>query len=168
MDFGASVWGATERLAISVPPTSFSEPSPAPSSAQDDFDAFGTPAETVIASGDEADDDFGDFGDFGEVAEVVDASAFEAEGYEQPVLSPLPPDDWPVLHLNSKEDLRRQVDRILGPLWLGDDPSQFTDDPIRQAEGLNQTLVTPERYSSYITPYEARVLIRRFVQSAAI
>ncbi|KAI0743283.1 hypothetical protein BC629DRAFT_244654 [Irpex lacteus] len=158
LDFGASVWGATEQLAISVPPTSFSEPSPAPSSSQsgfDDFDDFGTPAETVLASGDEGvDDDFGDFGDFGEAGEEEGSSAFEAEAFEGMPVTPRPfdTDDWTPLQLipfPSKEDLRRQLDRILEPVWSGDDPSQFTDDPIRQAEGLNQTLVTRESRQLY-------------------
>lgn len=152
LDFGTSVWGATERLAISVPSASFSQPSPAPSSTQDgfdDFEEFGTPAETVAASGDEGDDDFGDFGDFGEAAEVEDAPSFEPETFEDATLTPRPSDEWYPLRLDplpSRDDLELQVDRILGPLWSGDDPGSFTDDPIPQIEGINQTLVTPERY----------------------
>ncbi|KAI0700752.1 hypothetical protein BC835DRAFT_1326256 [Cytidiella melzeri] len=155
LDFGTAVWGTTERLAISVPPISSSQPSPAPSSSQDgfdDFDEFGTPAETVLASGDEGDDDFGDFGDFGEAVEMEATSAFEPEPFEEQIPTPRPLDDWSPLQLNppsSKEDYSRQVDEILGPLWSGGDPSQFTDDPIRQAEGLNQTLVTPESRQIY-------------------
>lgn len=152
LDFGASVWGAPERISLSVSPPTFSEPSPAPSSSQDgfeDFDDFGTPAETIAASGDEADDDFGDFGDFGEVAQVEGVSGFEGEEFEQPIPTPRPPTDWQPLRLDassSRDDLQRQIDMILGPLWPADNSSHFTDDPIRQVEGLNQLLVTRERY----------------------
>lgn len=152
--FGASVWGATERISLSVPLPAFSEPSPAPSSSQDgfdDFDEFGTPAETIAASRDEVDDEFGDFGDFGEVARGEGAPAFEEETFEQSIMTPRPSTDWQALRLDSsssRNDLQPQIDEILGPLWSGDDPSHFTDDPIRQAEGLNQVLVSRERYFS--------------------
>lgn len=153
LEFGASVWGASERISLSVPRPAFSEPSPAPSSSQDgfdDFDDFGTPAETIAASGDEADDEFGDFGDFGEVgvADSIPTSGEEAFE-EESVLTPRPSDVWQALRLNSstsRDVLQRQIDEILGPLWSGDDPSHFTDDPIRQAEGLSQVLVSRERY----------------------
>lgn len=151
--FGAAVWGANEHLSLSVSTSSASQPSPAPSSTQDgfdDFDDFGTPAETLAASGDENDDDFGDFGDFGEV-QVEDGSTFEPQAFDTEVVStPRSSDGWQALDLDPmppREKLQKQIDNILGPLWTSDDSSQFTDDPIRQAEGLNQTLVTPERYS---------------------
>ncbi|PSS35414.1 hypothetical protein PHLCEN_2v1569 [Hermanssonia centrifuga] len=152
---GSSVWGATEQLAISVPSPLLSQPSPAPSSSQDgfdDFDDFGTPAETIAASGDEADDDFGDFGDFGEGTQVD----FVSESFEEEVSTPRPtgvaPLDWSPLHLNpipSRPDLQRQLEHIAGPLWYSGAPSDFIGDPIRQAEGLNQTLVTPESRQLY-------------------
>lgn len=154
LDLGTSVWGTTERLSLSLSPPSFSEPSPAPSSAQDgfdDFEEFGTPAETVAASGDEGDDDFGDFGDFGEADEAQVATTFETETFEDAMLTPRPLDGWSPLELDplpSRNDLEVKLDRILGPLWSVDDPGALTDDPIRQVEGLNQTLVTPERYLS--------------------
>ncbi len=149
---GSSVWGATEQLAISVPSPLLSQPSPAPSSSQDgfdNFDDFGTPAETIAASGDEADDDFGDFGDFGEGTQAD----FVSESFEEEVSTPRPtgvaPLDWSPLQLDpipSRPDLQRQLEHIAGPLWYSGAPSDFIGDPIRQAEGLNQTLVTPERY----------------------
>lgn len=152
LDFGASVWGATEPISLSVPAPVFSEPSPAPSSSQDgfdDFDNFGTPAETIAASGDEGDDDFGDFGDFGEAASGQENSTFEEETFEQNVSTPRPSANWQALEVDpscSRPELQRQIDDILGPLWSGDDPSRFTDDPVRQAEGLHQVLVSQERY----------------------
>ncbi|KAI0346805.1 hypothetical protein BDW22DRAFT_1366848 [Trametopsis cervina] len=150
LDFGTSVWGVSEQLAISVPPALLSQPSPAPSSTQDsfdDFDEFGTPAESVAASGDEGDEDFGDFGDFGETEETETTLTFEPESFEQQVSTPRATGNWYALQLDplpSRDELRRQTDLILGPLWDGDDPDYFTDDPIRQVEGLNQTLVTAE------------------------
>ena len=96
------------------------------------------------------DDDFGDFGDFGEGAQAEDGATFELETFDtEPALTPRPAEDWQALNLDplpSREKLQRQLDSILGPLWTADDPSLFIEDEIRQAEGLNQTLVTPERY----------------------
>ena len=153
LDFGTSVWGTTEQLPISVPTTSFSEPLPAPPSSSrsgfDDFDDFETPAETVLASGDDQDDDFGDFGDFGEVEGDQDAAAFEPQPFEESIPTPRTLNDWTPLRLNpfpSKEQLRHQLDSILDPLWPEYDSNDFTDDEIRQVEGLNQTLVTTARY----------------------
>lgn len=152
-DIGASIWSSAPRTSLTIPPPAFSDPSPAPSSAQDgfdDFDEFGTPAETVAASGDEGDDDFGDFGDFGEAAEVESAATFELETFAESVPTPrVAPHDWHALQLDSsssRNDIQQQVDGVLGPLWPSDDPSHFTDDPIRQSEGLNQILATAERY----------------------
>ena len=141
LDFGASVWAATDRLDISIPPPSLSQPSPAPSSnldGFDDLDEFGTPAETIAASGDEGDDDFGDFGDFGEATETENASSFEPETFEDSMLTPRPSEDWHPLGLDtlpSRDDLQSQIDRILGPSWLANDFRAFTEDPIRQVEG---------------------------------
>lgn len=153
LTFGASVWGAAEPLTLSPPAASTSEPSPAPSSSTqdgfDDFEEFGTPAETLAASGDENDDDFGDFGDFGEVATLDEGATFGSQSFEaEEVLTPRP-EEWEALHLEpmpTTQDIKKQINAILGPLWTSKDSAYFTDDPIRQAEGLNQTLVTPERY----------------------
>ena len=154
--FGASVWGTAERLSLDVSAPSASEPSPAPLTAStqdgfDDFDDFGTPAETIAASGDEADDDFGDFGDFGEGVQLQESPSFMQQTFdEEEVVTPRPPpEDWQALHLDpmpDRTDLQKQIDLALAPLWVGDDASNFSDEPIRQAEGLNQTLITPERY----------------------
>lgn len=152
LDFGASVWSTTEQLSVSGAPPTFSQPSPAPSSSQDgfdDFDEFSTPAETIAASEDGADDDFGDFGDFGEVAQEADVPAFEDTTFEESILTPRPSNGWRPLQVDltsTRDDLQQHIDNILGPLWSGDNPSFFTDDPIRQSEGLSQVLVTRERY----------------------
>ena len=174
LEFGASVWGTSERISLSVPRPAFSEPSPAPSSSQDgfdDFDDFGTPAETIAASGDEAEDDFGDFGDFGEVEGGGSVPTFEEEAFEESALTPRPSDDWQALRLDSstsRDVLQRQINVTLGPLWSGDDPSHFTDDQIRQAEGLSQVLVSRERYVLPSTGLGACSLNHRLPQPSAI
>ncbi|KAF7798341.1 hypothetical protein EIP86_009562 [Pleurotus ostreatoroseus] len=150
--FGASVWGASDRLTLSPPTLSAPQISPEPSSSQDgfdDFDEFGTPAETLAASGDEGDDDFGDFGDFGDGAQVA-GDAFEPQAFET-MLTPRPPSEWQALSLSPippRKDLQALINSTLGPLWSSDVP-HFSDEPIRQAEGLNQTLVTPESRQLY-------------------
>jgi len=149
ISFGASVWGPpSSPLAIKPLPTSLSS---AQSSQDgfDDFDAFGTPAETIAASGDEADDDFGDFGDFGELQVISDVPAFDDDdGFGEDVrISGPSGTDWEPLRLDplpSRKDLQQQVDGLLAPLWSTIDESQMSDEDIRQAEGLNQTLVTAE------------------------
>ena len=158
--FGASVWGAP---ASPLPPLSVKPPtfaiSPAPSTAPDDFDDFDnfrTPAETTAGSGDERDDDdFGDFGDFGETQQLPATASFQTsfEGvtYAEPesIGGPSISRDWQALRLDplpSHEELQEQIDELLGPLWIHDDTSHLTDDAIREVGGLNQTLVTNERY----------------------
>ena len=160
--FGTSVWGAPD---VGVPPSLTLRPpssaiSPGPSTAQDDFDdfdSFRTPAETVSGSGDEGgDDDFGDFGDFGETQQLPITPGFSSFGeitYAEPesFAGPSTGADWRPLRLPplpSREQLQEQVDEIMGPLWTHDDTSYLTDDAIREVGGLNQTLVTSERYLS--------------------
>lgn len=154
-DIGASVWTTSERLSVSLGPPAFSEPSPAPSSSQDgfdDFDEFGTPAETIAASEDGAEDDFGDFGDFGEVTTAANVPAFEDPVFEESILTPRPVSSWRPLHVDptsTRDELQQQIDAILAPLWPGDNPSFFTEEPIRQSEGLSQVLVTRESRQLY-------------------
>ena len=174
LDFGASVWSTNEPLSVVPPPPSFSDPSPAPSSSVDgfdDFEDFGTPAETIAASGSEADDDFGDFGDFGDVAQGGSIPAFEEETFQQDILTPRPSTGWQPLRLHptsSRDELQEQVDEILGPLWAADNPAYFTDDPIRQVEGPSQTLVTAARYVAYLCATHTCILNRRWLQSSII
>ena len=158
--FGTSVWGAPDEvpppsLTLQPPPLAVS---PGPSTAQDDFDDFSnfrTPAETVAGSGEEDNDDFGDFGDFGETQQLPITPGFSTSFgdpvYAEPegISGPSTSTDWRPLRLDplpSRQQLQEQVDSILGPLWSYDDTSQLTDEPMREIGGLNQTLVTPERY----------------------
>lgn len=139
---------------------------PLAASPADDFDAFdpfpaqgasGNTAPAVVASfGD--DDDFGDFGDFGDApvqAEDLggfadddgfgDSNAFASTSFTPPK----PQKDWQPLRLNplpSFQDLTRQVDELLEPLWdqrlAG---VTWSGEGIRDVEGLSQILVTSER-----------------------
>jgi hypothetical protein len=111
----------------------------------EEFDDFGT-ARTGIS--DAQDDDFGDFGDFGDAEGMSTPADFEDVSFAQEQ-SLIAESDWEPLRLDqmpSKEDLQIQLDKILGPIW-GDDISEFTTaEDIRQAEGISQILVTPDRY----------------------
>lgn len=160
--FGASVWGAPDDP-IPVAPLAVNPPtfaiSPSPSTAPDDFDDFDnfrTPAETTAGSGDEGeDDDFGEFGEFGETQQLPITPGFSTSfgevTYDEPesIGGPSIPREWKPLHLHpfpSREGLLEQVDNVLGPLWMHDDTSHLTEEAIREVGGLNQTLVTNERY----------------------
>ncbi|OBZ76818.1 hypothetical protein A0H81_03955 [Grifola frondosa] len=151
--FGASVWTVPDNLLPTKQRTPSSSPALSTQDGFDDFDNFGTPAETLAASEDEADDDFGDFGDFGDDQGAPVTPGFtsgfnEDVGYAEDVWISGPSKGWRPLRLNpmpSTEDLQEQVDNILGPLWAHDNVSHLTDEEIRQVGGLNQTLVTAER-----------------------
>lgn len=149
ISFGASVWGAPTDFA---PVLSINRvPSTSTDDGFDDFDDYRTPAETVVASGDEGDDDFGDFGDFGDAQTIGGVHSFvEEAAFDEDVRIPGPSGaEWEPLQLDplpSRQELQQQVDEILGPLWATMDLSQLSDEQIREAEGLSQTLVTPERY----------------------
>lgn len=103
--------------------------------AQDDFDDFGD----GFASAAQQDDDFGDFGDFGEVQPSADE--FPAAPAPLPTAG-----DWQALQLRpfpSSEELRDRIQQLIGPLFPN--TVQLSNEPIRQAEGVNQVLLTPER-----------------------
>jgi hypothetical protein len=174
LTFGASVWGTTlddpiaTRLA-NITSLSSSEspvpPSPSPSQDRlDDYDDFHTPPQTQNPSIAQ-EDDFGDFGDFGETEGLEGGGDFghdtdfgqdgdfgdfseDATLHEEPIPGPSHT-VWEPLRLNplpSEEDLERQINRILDPVWIRDISLLTTDDDIRQAEGVSQILVTPERF----------------------
>jgi hypothetical protein len=174
LTFGASVWGTTlddpiaTRLA-NITSLSSSEspvpPSPSPSQDRlDDYDDFHTPPQTQNPSIAQ-EDDFGDFGDFGETEGLEGGGDFghdtdfgqdgdfgdfseDATLHEEPIPGPSHT-VWEPLRLNplpSEEGLERQINRILDPVWIRDISLLTTDDDIRQAEGVSQILVTPERF----------------------
>lgn len=156
LDFGTSVWGASTdppRL-LNAASSAFSMPSPALSHDQfDDFDDFHTPPQTQNPSIAQ-DDDFGDFGDFGEPGPSDTAFVFEedvnfGEGAADDDYS-LP--TWKALLLDplpSVEDLRRQVEDILGSEWAKDLSEVTFDGDIRQAEGIGQILAEPASRQLY-------------------
>lgn len=135
--FGASVWGTPDPAA----PVVVKPPSPIP---DDDFDDFGSPPQAAQVTDD--DDDFGDFGDFGDAQEIPPSSGFS--GFE-PVAGPSSYGDWEPLKLApmpGRPELEDDINTILGPLWGAQPISEVTtDDEIREREGINQILVTPER-----------------------
>ncbi|TCD69859.1 hypothetical protein EIP91_005936 [Steccherinum ochraceum] len=161
---GASVWGSadspmptpTPRLPQTLEAPPLISPAPSASESIDDFDDFGTPAETIAASGDEMDDDFGDFGDFGDSggqegfgSTTFDESAFVEEpepiaGPSRGTIEPLRLVPYP-----PREELERQIEELLHPLWDDVTPEMTHDWPIRQAAGLNQILITPESRQLY-------------------
>jgi hypothetical protein len=117
----------------------------------DDFNFGATTQVTANTGGD--DDDFGDFGDFDEggggtsLGTFAQDDTFGNEGGLQDFESL----DWSALRLDplpSTSELKDDVDRILRPLWQQVDASvNFSDEDIRQVGGINQVLVTHERYA---------------------
>jgi hypothetical protein len=154
-DFGSSVWGDAPSVVTLSPPKVVSSSfeaidddgfdgfgaSAAPSmstSAQldstDDFDDFGDDFAAPVAQN----NDFGDFGEFGDTEEPVEDFAAPAAP-STTERKPLQVKPWP-----SPEELRDYIHGIVDPIF-GVDNSNLTDEPIRQAEGINQVLVTPAR-----------------------
>jgi len=153
--FGTSVWSTPSYPPVTVTTQqSASTTLPLPSQPSDDFadsqnqfddfDNFEAPAETADGGG-IGGDDFGDFGDFGDAGIVEEGTATDGFGFKQtPALAPAFPlqlDPMP-----DKGELRRQVDELLGPVVGHIDWNLVTDEPIREREGPDQILVTPERW----------------------
>jgi hypothetical protein len=152
--FGTSIWSTPSyppAIATTQQSTSATLPSPPPPPDHfvdsvnrfDNFDDFETPSEVV--EGREADDDdFGDFGDFGDTEIMEGGNVTDEFGFDQtPTLVPA----FPLLldPMPDKGELRRRVDELLGPVVGPIDWSIVTDEPIREREGPDQILVTPER-----------------------
>ena len=142
LTFGASVWAASTPLDVAS--TSWATSSLKLDAAPDDFDDFGPPDESdreVIE-----DDEFGDFGDFGEAHEG-ESLVLEGVNFGQ---LPLPgPSHWRPLQLNpfpSRSSLENEINETLVPIWQYEDISDLTtDEDIREAEGIFQILLTPDR-----------------------
>jgi len=111
----------------------------------DDFDDFGHAVQTSM----QENDDFGDFGEFGFAQEEI-AEGFPSDGFTEEDRAPVPVsastqrlilDPMP-----SREELEKQVNDILRPIWGDVDISEVTSQKkIREVEGIGQILVTPER-----------------------
>ena len=152
--FGTSIWSTPSYPPATITTqqsTSTSLPLPPQPSddfvdSQDrfyDFDNFEAPAET--ADGGVDDDDFGDFGDFGDAEIVEEGGTTDGFGFlQKPALAPVIPlqlDPMP-----DRSELRRQVDELLWPVVGPVDWNIVTNEPIREREGPDQILVTPERW----------------------
>jgi hypothetical protein len=144
LTFSASVWAASTPLDIASTSWATSPPKLDPATL-DDFDDFGPPDE----SNGEAieDDDFGDFGDFGEAHEGESLALEEDVDFGQ---LPLPgPSHWQPLQLDpfpSRSSLENDINETLVPIWQYEDISDVTtDEDIREAEGISQILLTPDR-----------------------
>ncbi|KAH7930703.1 hypothetical protein BV22DRAFT_1028145 [Leucogyrophana mollusca] len=178
-NFNASVWGApsdpTRLATITTAFPTLSSPGPSTSQTQfDDFDDFHTPPQTDHDPSVAQDDDFGDFGDFGEAEEMGSAGGFgegvggdfgqelggdfgqEFEGgfSEEEVTPVAGPSQttWEPFRpspATPREELERQIDEILGPVWSDDLSALTTDEDIRQVEGISQVLVTSESRHLY-------------------
>ena len=151
--FGTSVWStpsyppattAAQRLTstnLPLPP----QPSDDFADSQDqfdDFDNFEAPTETADGVDD---DDFGDFGDFGDAEIAEEGTTADGFGFEQ---TPAPASVFPLQldPMPDKGELRRQVDELLETVVGPVDWNIVTDEPIREREGPDQILVTPERW----------------------
>jgi hypothetical protein len=139
LTFSASVWAASSPLDIAS--TSWATSPPELDSTPDDL---GPPDESNLETIE--DDDFGDFGDFGEAHEG-EPLALEDVNFGQ--LPPPGPSHWRPLQLNpfpSRSSLENEINETLVPIWQYEDISDVTtDENIREAEGISQILLTPER-----------------------
>jgi hypothetical protein len=143
--FGTSIWSTPSSAATKSQQSTLTiqPPSHGFENQFDDFDDFETPAEASGGIG--ADDgDFGDFGDFGDAEIVEEGTTTDGFGFEgTSVLAPVFPlqlDPMP-----DRDELRKRVDELLGPVVGPVDWSVMTDEPIREREGPDQILVTPGR-----------------------
>lgn len=150
--FDNSVWSVDPPVPSTSKPAISNE---VKADAFDDFDDFADPVTAVGVSGNDDDDGFGDFGDFGD-GDANEGFAFEEAGgfgqedvFADALSTPKPSASWepiPVDPLPPPNVLSDQVNDLLEPLWAHIDlDSTFTQEQIRQTEGINQTLVTAER-----------------------
>lgn len=156
-NFGASIWASntpptSESLASSSSKPAFSA---FPTETEDAFEdgnfEFSTPLQASTFAG--ADDGFDDFGDFGDVVEGDAIETFDQESTTSDGDAFAPAGrttDWNALCLDplpSSSSLKQGIGDLMEPFWDTREASQFLrDENIRQVGGLNQVLVTPERY----------------------
>ncbi|EJD53469.1 hypothetical protein AURDEDRAFT_95670 [Auricularia subglabra TFB-10046 SS5] len=155
---GSSVWATSATPETRQKPLDDDdEPAPAvvaEAASFDDFDDFNEPTEAT-------DDDFGDdFGDFGDAQAPFSATGFDEPGAIAPPALTEEPDStwgeaWHPLRLEPfppPNELSERVEELLAPIYDSTALAQWvTDENIRQAEGLNQTLVTPESRTLFQT-----------------
>ncbi|KZO98110.1 hypothetical protein CALVIDRAFT_554169 [Calocera viscosa TUFC12733] len=156
--FDASVWSTNpastskveEALPVKEAPSETPTSPAADGDGFDDFDDFGAPA-APAGEGDAA--DFGDeFGDFGETIESESVTFVQAE-QPPPAPPPAPTENLEALVLDpmpSREELERQIDALIAPIFPID-TGQFSDEPIREVNGIGQMLVTKSSRDLYRT-----------------
>ena len=144
LTFSASVWAASTPLDI-VSTSRATSSHNFEYATPNDFDDFGPPDESNREAVD--DDDFGDFGDFDEAHEGESLAMEEGVNFEQ--LSLPGPSHWHPVQLDpfpSRSSLENEINGILEPIWQYEDISDVTtDENIREAEGISQILLTPNR-----------------------
>lgn len=159
--FGTSVWATSGPIAADNNPTpnntNFLIGNPTivqpQSTFDDDFSDFGTSTKAQVLSNE--DEDFGDFGDFGEVVEIDNSPLAEVDDFR--IAGPSS-QGWRPLSVNPfppQSVLESTINETLSPIWNHEDIADVTtDDPIREAEGIAQVLITPSRFvqSLYISP----------------
>ena len=148
LTFGASVWATSEPITSKQPLAAKPEQEVGFDDEFDDFDDFGAPADTTQGDIDD-DNDFGDFGDFGE-AELGSTQTFaEHSGFDDDRIAGPSSQIWQPLRLDpfpSRSTLESTIDETWGSIWNYEDIADVTtDDPIREAEGIAQILITPSR-----------------------
>jgi len=149
--FGASVWATDEPpaaslIAVKSEPTGFTQFDDA---GFDDFDDFGAPSEATQEDMKD-DDEFGDFGDFGEADESSSTAFGDPTVFDNDIRIAGPSSqNWRPLQLDpfpSRSSLEAEINETLAPIWNYEDIAVVTtDEPIREAEGVAQILLTQSR-----------------------
>ena len=155
--FNPSVWGDISSESHPVP-TAFTNTVPAPRvvpTSFDDFDdAFADDDDNIFGQAQPAagGDDFDDFGDFDEGGgDTFEDSQFpeDSSSFDRPAETILLETEWQPLRLSPlpmSGKLSEQIQSVLAPLWEnGTVYGAVRDGNIRQVEGVNQTLVSPDR-----------------------
>jgi len=159
-DWGTSVWDTSEPTdhkttfdGLSLSP--FPVPSESVLSEALPFDENGDFGEIVQPVGDDAfEDDFGDFDDGENMAfDESDIGGFSSVEPVPAAFAPPPLATWEPLRLDplpSPAELSGYVQSVLSNVWpLSNAVELTTSEDIRQAEGINQVLVTPGSRSLY-------------------
>lgn len=172
-EFGPSVWStsdvpSTSKLQQADPHNVFTSSPPVELSfsQMDKFDDFSGDFQTSNDQGG-FNDDFGDFEEFSDSAQTGGNVSFASEPLEDGDLgfggttSLL--GQWKSLVLEpfpSTAKLKQDIEGLLDPLVDPEDSHFFTEEDIRQVEGLNQILVTQERLAVRVVTLIPSLLTR--------
>lgn len=151
-DWGLSVWDTPSDGLQTTSQLKFTENAFAGDEDSTDLGEVTDFVSSKTFTDDDFGDDFGEFGDgdhvsFGDNEDMVefgDEDTFQ-DFPPLPTWEPLRLDPWP-----SPTELAASVDSLLQTTWKLPSLSTFlTNDNIRQVEGPNQILVTPERHEDF-------------------